>query len=136
AILGSVISLVSGVIFLFSQRLSAFLKKHSVPFASGVLLSVALIGLMPEAVHILEEGAFLVVLFTFVTVYIIENFFFKVHHSEDTNEKFKSAVWLVIVGDTIHNFIDGVAIATSFFVAPGLGLVTAFSTFLHEGPHE
>jgi zinc and cadmium transporter len=43
---------------------------------------------------------------------------------------------LVIVGDTIHNFIDGVAIAASFLINPGLGLITAVSTFLHEVPHE
>jgi len=40
------------------------------------------------------------------------------------------------VGDTLHNFIDGVAIAASYLVSPGLGLVAAMSTLLHEVPHE
>ncbi len=138
ALLGSVIALVGGIVFLFNDRWASFLEKHSVPFASGVLLSVALIGLMPEAVHILDESAFLIVLITFVTAYLFENLFFKVrhHHSDEASQKYKSAVPLVIIGDTIHNFIDGVAIAASFFAAPGLGLVTAISTFLHEVPHE
>ena len=43
---------------------------------------------------------------------------------------------LVILGDTIHNFIDGVAIAATYLINPGLGVVTTISTFLHEVPHE
>ena len=43
---------------------------------------------------------------------------------------------MVMAGDTIHNFVDGVAIGASFVVSPVLGAITAFSTFLHEVPHE
>ena len=42
----------------------------------------------------------------------------------------------MIFGDTVHNFLDGVAIAAAFLVNPSLGLVVALSTFLHETPHE
>lgn len=136
SLLGSIVALAGGVIFLFSGNLSKTLEKYSVPFAAGVLLVVSLLGLLPEAVHFLDERAFLVVLITFVTAYLFENFLFKVHHHADDDHSHKSAVPLVILGDTIHNLIDGVAIATSFIVNPGLGLITALSTFLHEVPHE
>ncbi len=43
---------------------------------------------------------------------------------------------LVVFGDTIHNFIDGVAIASAYLVDPYFGLVVTLSTFLHETPHE
>lgn len=73
-------------------------------------------------------------------VYIFEHLFFGIHHhgEEDghTHEIKKSSVGLVIFGDTIHNFIDGVAIGAGFLINPNLGWVTAFSTFLHEVPHE
>ena len=43
---------------------------------------------------------------------------------------------LVIFGDTIHNFIDGVAIAAAYLTDPSFGVVVALATFLHETPHE
>ena len=179
ATLGSIIALIGGVIFLFNKTWSKILEEHSVPFAAGVLLTVALLGLLPEAVHEIGEKAFLFVLLSFVGAYLFEHTFFQVHHHDhhlpghaksynsiqenpmrklgdelnaDMSSSFggdarkprplgrggrhKSAIPLIIIGDTIHNFIDGIAIASSFLVAPGLGLITAISTFLHEVPHE
>lgn len=138
AFLGSIIALLGGVIFLFKESWSKFLSQNSVPFAAGVLITVSILGLLPEAVDLIGENTFLIVLITFFAVYLFENLFFEVHHHDEHqhSRSYKSAVPLVIVGDTIHNFIDGVAIGASFLVNPGLGLVTAISTFLHEVPHE
>lgn len=137
ALLGSIIALLGGVVFLLSKKFSSVLEGNSVPFASGVLLVVSLIGLLPESVDIIGERAFFVVLITFISAYLFESLFFKMHHhSGEHDHVHKSSVPLVLLGDTIHNFIDGVAIASSFIVAPGLGLLTALSTFLHEVPHE
>lgn len=138
ALLGSIIALLGGVIFLFKESWSKFLSQNSVPFAAGVLITVSILGLLPEAVDLIGESTFLIVLITFFAAYLFENLFFEVHHhaSHEHPRSYKSAVPLVIVGDTIHNFIDGVAIGASFFVNPGLGLITAISTFLHEVPHE
>jgi len=114
------------------------LKKHSTPFAAGVLITVSLIGLLPEAVELLDSFAYTIVLLTFFATYIFEHTLFGIHHHEGENRhcQHKSSVPLVIIGDTIHNFIDGVTIGVSFLLTPGLGLVTAISTFLHEVPHE
>ncbi|MCH7641027.1 ZIP family metal transporter [Patescibacteria group bacterium] len=140
AFLGSIIALAGGAIFLFNKTWSKRLEEHSVPFAAGVLLTVALLGLLPEAVHEIGEKAFLFVLLSFVSAYLFEHTFFQVHHHDHHipghTKSYNSAIPLIIIGDTIHNFIDGVAIASSFLVAPGLGLITAISTFLHEVPHE
>ena len=138
ALLGSVVALLGGVIFLAVKSWSMVLAKYSVPFAAGVLLTVAMVGLLPEAVHEAGEGVFLVALISFLAAYFFEQVFFSLHHHDHGNGKqnFRGSVGLVIVGDTIHNLIDGVAIAASYLVNPGLGLVTALSTFLHEVPHE
>ena len=55
-------------------------------------------------------------------------------------KEFKSLVWMIFVGDAIHNFMDGVAIGTAFsdsFPA-GLngGISTSIAILLHELPHE
>lgn len=138
ALLGSVIALFGGVIFLFNRKLSGILEKYSIPYAAGVLVTVSLLGLLPEAQAAIGEKSFWVVAISFLSAFLFEHFFFGIHHHEEGEHVkcFELPLPLVIVGDTIHNFIDGVAIAVSFLVSPGLGLITATSTFLHEVPHE
>jgi len=138
SLLGSVVALLGGVIFLFSKKLSKILERHSVSFAAGVMVTVSLLGLLPEAVHHMGEGAFWVITLTFLGVFVFEHLFFGIHHHEDDTHirGKKFPIFWVIAGDTIHNFIDGVAIAVTYFVSPSLGLITALSTFLHEVPHE
>ncbi len=149
SLFGSIIALVGGVALLFKKDWSEKLEEYSIPFSAGVLLTVSLVGLLPEAVDLVGESAFAATLFTFVGAYIFENVLFKLHHHEHSSSHPDSyhgddhthnfsprAIPLVIIGDTIHNFVDGVAIASSFLVMPGFGLITAVSTFLHEVPHE
>ncbi|MEK7473009.1 MAG: ZIP family metal transporter [Patescibacteria group bacterium] len=140
ALLGSVIALFGGVVFLYNRKLSSVLEKYSVPFAAGVLVTVSLLGLIPEAEHEIGGTVYWIVLISFLGVYIFEHLFFDIHHHGDedghTHEIKTSSIGFVIFGDTIHNFIDGVAIGASFMINPNLGLITALSTFLHEVPHE
>jgi zinc and cadmium transporter len=145
-ILGSVVALIGGVIFLSVEKWTKVLAKYSVPFAAGVLVTTSLLGLLPEATHMIGNNAYTIVLVTFIGAYLFETWFCDLHHHDHEDDhcnnpshnhsNFKSSAPLVIIGDTIHNFIDGVAIAASYLINPGLGLVTAISTFMHEVPHE
>lgn len=136
ALIGSFVALIGGIVFLFSKRWSDILGKYAVPFAAGVLITVSLIGLLPEATEMIGEEALIVVLAAIMASYIFEITVGDLHHHEHQKKTAKASVPLVILGDTIHNFIDGVAIGATFGVNPALGLVTAISTFLHEVPHE
>ena len=135
---GSVFALIGGIVFLSVPRWSEALAMYSVPFAGGVLLTVALIGVLPESVEILDHSAYLITLVTFLVIFLFENLFFSLHHHDEDGHHHiaKKSAWFVMLGDTIHNSIDGVAIAAAFITSPGLGLITAVSTFLHEVPHE
>lgn len=135
---GSLVALVGGILCLSIKPLARFLTRYAASFASGVMLTVALVGLLPEAVHELGETAFVVALLAFLATYIFEHFVFALHHHEDDSHHahHTSAVPLVVVGDTIHNLIDGAAIAAAYLAHPGLGFTMALSTFLHEVPHE
>jgi len=144
---GGVLSLSGGILFLLVKKWTFFLTKYSIPFAAGVLLTIALIGLLPEAEHLLGESAFLIVLVTIIAAYLFESYLFDLHHHDhhcdpdSTNSKkhnthLSSSAIFIVFGDTLHNMIDGVAIASSYLVSPALGLATAISTFLHEVPHE
>lgn len=137
SLVGSVAGLVGGIIFLLKRNWSKKLSFYAIPFAAGVLLSVSLLHLIPESVEIMGDGAYLYILFSFLGAFIFEKYFASLHHHEEHSDTLqKSTIPLVIFGDTIHNFIDGVAIAAAYLAAPGLGLTVALSTFLHETPHE
>lgn len=134
-ILGSIAGLVGGIILIFYKKSTEFLTKISLPLAAGVLLSLSLLDLFPEAVEEIGSGAFSIVLGVFILLYLVERFITPIHHHEDGHVQ-ESTVSFVIFGDTIHNFLDGVAIAASFVISPSLGLLVAIGTFLHETPHE
>jgi len=137
AAIGSIAGLIGGVVFLIKDSWARKLSKYAVPFASGVLVSVSLINLLPEAQHALGDSAFMVVLVTFIASFFFEQFFASLHHHDhDHGGKSRNSIPLIIVGDTIHNFIDGVAIAAAYLTEPTFGLVVAFASFLHETPHE
>ncbi|MCH7586877.1 MAG: ZIP family metal transporter [Chloroflexi bacterium] len=139
AFIGSVAGLIGGVILLFRKKWAKSLAADAIPLAAGVLLAVSLLDLLPQAVDKVGDLAFTIVLGVFVTLYLVERFLFFLHHHdvEDGHEAHrKETVPLIIFGDTIHNFLDGVAIAAGFLVSPSLGAIVALSTFLHETPHE
>jgi zinc and cadmium transporter len=138
ALLGGVLGLVGGLVMLLVKPWTKALAAYAVPFAAGVLLTVSLLGIIPEAVEVVGESAFLVVFLGFLASYLFESAFFALHHHNGHahEAKGKASVSLIIFGDTIHNLIDGVAIAAAYLINPGLGLITAISTFLHEVPHE
>jgi zinc and cadmium transporter len=135
--IGSIAGLVGGVIFLIKEEWARALSKYAVPFAAGVLLSVSLLHLLPEAVHLTGEPAYFIVLIALLCSFFFEQYFAHLHHHEGHKHvETKASAPLVVFGDTIHNFIDGVAIASAYLVDPYFGLVVTLSTFLHEAPHE
>ncbi len=135
SLLGSIAALCGAIAFLYIPKFSKALATYSVAFAAGVLITVSLAGLLPEAEHSAGESAFLIVLLAFLAAFLFERLAFCIHHHNDEHQE-ESSPFLIVFGDTLHNFVDGIAIAAAYFVSPGLGLITAFSTFLHEVPHE
>ena len=49
---------------------------------------------------------------------------------------FRSLVWMILLGDAVHNFMDGVAIGTAFADDTLGGISTSIAIFCHEVPHE
>lgn len=135
-LIGSVASLIGGVFLLLNRKLIEHLSHLLMSFAAGTLLGTAFFDLIPEA---LDEGkpvdVMFFVLFGFISFFVLERFIHWIHHHpHEVNEK--PTVALITFGDSVHNFIDGVAIAATFLVNPSLGIVTALAVGAHEIPQE
>ena len=138
----SLLSLV-GVLFLFGKGLGERMELRLVAFAAGVLLATAFLDLLPEALERAggDTGVLGVVLIAMVAFYYVERVIHGRHtHSHEEHESHlhhhESSRWLILIGDGIHNFIDGVAIAAAFIVSPELGIATTLAVAAHELPHE
>ncbi len=154
---GSLASLVGGFLLLAKEKLAYKISHVLASFAAGALLGTAFFDLMPEAAEAVEESGgehgsvFLWVIIGIIVFYLLERVIHWFHHhsfahEEDPstssgqgkghNHHKKPVVPLIMLGDSMHNFIDGVAIAITFMVNPSLGLVTALAIAAHEIPQE
>lgn len=140
--IGSIGALIGGFILLSHEKFTLKISHFLASFAAGVLLGTAFFDLLPEALHEGEEKGIDVLFWTLVGIvifFLVERFIHWFHHHDefhkDTKES-KSTLPLIIIGDTMHNFIDGVVIAATFMVNTQVGIVTALAVFAHEVPQE
>ena len=129
---------------LYKGRLWSHDRSHDfLSFAAGTLLTVAFLDLLPEAAEAYEaaggehaiDAAALMVLVGFLLFFSIEKILLWYHCHEEHCDVHTSTT-MVLLGDTFHNFLDGVAIAASFMVSPGVGVATTVAVFIHEIPQE
>jgi zinc and cadmium transporter len=120
----------------------ADLRTRAVPwlvaYAVGTLLGAALLGLLPEALEALSpRPAALFLLAGVLTFFLVEKLVLWHHwHDDDTCDVHRSTATLLIVGDAIHTFVDGVVIAAAVLVSVPLGVTTAMAIIAHEIPQE
>lgn len=140
--IGSIGALIGGIILLSNEKLALKMSHFLASFAAGVLLGTAFFDLLPEAAHEAESGdadIFLWTLIGIVLFFLIERFIHWFHHHEEYHEhekEKKSTLPLIIFGDTMHNFLDGIVIAATFMVNTQVGILTAIAVFAHEIPQE
>lgn len=137
--IGGILSLIGGLMLLAKPKFANNVSHLLASFAAGALLGTAFFDLLPESLHDGKaETVFLYVLLGILFFFILERFLHWSHHHASDIEvaKGKPIVALVVVGDTIHNFIDGIAIAATFLVSIPLGIVTAIAVGAHEIPQE
>lgn len=108
------------------------------PFAVGVFLSVIFFDLIPETLESSPIWGPISILVGFFVFYTFSFFMDTFHHHHFTHEDacVSRGAYKLLIGDTIHNFSDGVVIATSFMLNPALGVATTLAIALHEIPQE
>jgi len=136
------VSLLSFVGVLFIAIKEEKLKKillFLVSFAAGGLLGDSFIHLLPEAV---EEDGFslsvsLAVLVGLLLFFVLEKFICWRHcHIPTSKSHPHPVVFMNLIGDGFHNFIDGAVISASFLTTIPLGIATTLAVVLHEIPQE
>ncbi|MSS75665.1 MAG: ZIP family metal transporter [Methyloglobulus sp.] len=161
---GGVLSvLAAGVFLLLPDEQRNRVIPHGISFAIGALLSVAFWGLIPEAFEHVKPEQFQslsgTILAGILGFFVLEKLLIWRHchvetceaHGDDAIETEhhhdhdhhghhhgfdKSAGALIILGDSIHNFVDGVLIAAAFLTDVKLGIVTSLAVATHEIPQE
>lgn len=132
--IGSVFSLAGGIILLQNKKLAAKLGHYGAPFAAGTLLAAAFLDLLKESGSPGLNFALLGILIFF----LLERFlsWFHHHHLHEAGSQHDSKISMIIIGDTLHNFIDGLAIGAAFLVSPQAGIVASLAVAAHEIPQE
>jgi len=140
-ILASLISLTAIVVLFVSE---SFLRKvifFLVSLSVGALFGDAFIHLIPESFENLATATLtpVLILSGILVFFALEKFLHWHHHHAEVGEEdvhIHPVGPMVIVADILHNFIDGVVIAASFYLSPMAGIATTIAVILHEIPHE
>jgi len=127
----------SGALFFGDSKRLQGIQRYVVPTAVGVFLSLILYELIPETLAASEQWGGLVIFLGFVGFYILSHKLHqRYHHLEAEDCDRKGAAALILVGDSIHNFADGIILGGAFLIDPTVGIATAIGLALHEIPQE
>jgi zinc and cadmium transporter len=129
--------LVAAALLLFPDGLRARLVPWLVSYAVGALLAVSLMALLPEALELRRPeqvfGTLLAAIFFF---FVLEKLVLWRHCHTHECEVHGTAAPLVLVGDAVHNFIDGAMIGAAVLTSFPLAVSTAVAVAAHEIPQE
>jgi zinc and cadmium transporter len=131
-------------------RMLGRLVHHLVSLSAGVLLSTALLNVLPEAFEsktASPHALFATLLGGLMFFFLLEKaeLYRHTHHHEGDGhhhhhhfdqQQAGRGGWSVLMGDSIHNFCDGIIIAAAFLTDTRLGIVTSLAIIAHEIPQE
>jgi zinc and cadmium transporter len=129
--------LLAGAYLLFPERVRQTLIPCLISYATGTLLGAAFLGLLPHALDNAPAASILpTVLVGILAFFLLEKIVIWRHCHNAECEKHATAGPLLLIGDALHNFIDGIAIAAAFIASIPIGISTALAIFAHEFPQE
>lgn len=141
--------MLAGIFLLVPERARARALPLLVAFATGALLGAALLGLLPEAIQMAGPGNYssvgLSLLGGIALFFILEKLVLWRHCHEDHCETHapehghhheRAPGVMILIGDTMHNVLDGVLIAAAFLIDINLGIMTGVAVLAHEVPSE
>ena len=144
-LIAGLFSLIGGLIVIWRAETAKKIIIPLITFAAGAFMAVSFLDILPEAVESGKEPhyIFLATLAGFFLFFALERTLMRFTHkhiidSEGVvhSEHSASLPVLVMIGDSAHNFLDGIVIALAYVANPALGLTTALAIAAHEIPQE
>lgn len=138
-LIGSVISLTGGATIFLSKKHRVRAITLALPFGAGALLAAAFFDLLPESFELAEPRSLLLwALAGFLVFFVLERTasWFHHHHDHLLGTKNESQNTMVMIGDLLHNTIDGIAVGAAFLANPTTGVITVLAVSAHEIPKE
>jgi len=135
-IANSLLALAGAVTLGWSEKTLNRILHALVGFSAGALLGGAFFHLIAESLEEMPTmETFYIVFVGFILFFLIERFLHW-HHCHKEKCEVHAFSYMILVGDAIHNFIDGLIIAASFLVDISVGIVTTIAVMSHELPQE
>lgn len=134
--LGGVVSLAGAAILLRKESIAQKLAYYATPFAAGALLAAVFLDLLKEGLEQSSADTVLLAALVGILLFFFAERFLRWFHHHHQHEKSDPAIPLIVAGDTLHNALDGVAIAAAFLVSVPTGIVTTIAVAAHEIPQE
>lgn len=135
----SLISLIGVFTLSFDQKKLYKFLIYFVSLSAGTLMGDAFIHLIPEAFKENGKGitVSLSILFGILVFFLLEKVLHWRHcHEEPCEDHPHPFSYVILFGDSLHNFIDGTIIAASFIISIPIGIATTIAVIFHEIPHE
>lgn len=132
----SLIAFVGALSLKLSKKLFDILIIALVAFSAGALLSGAFFHLLAESLVVMGANQAFILLFAGFALFFLIEKFLHWHHCHKGECEEHPFTHLILIGDGLHNFIDGLIIAASFMVSAGFGAFTTLLIIAHEVPQE
>src|SRR3989344_12979 len=147
SLIGSFGAMIGGVFMLWKDKRIGNISSYLVSFAGGVTLSVSLLDLFPEALELANntEIVFYTATAAILFLFLIERLIWWYNHHRDDNTHHRDeiekklttrTIYSILIGDGVHNFVDGIIIAIAFLTNPILGISVSIGVIAHEIPQE
>ena len=132
----SFLSFTGALTLIISKQKLQTILIYFVSLSAGTLMGGAFLHLIPEALNELPYSRVSsLVIVAFILFFLIEKVLRWHHHHEFVDEK-HTLGHMNLIGDSVHNFLDGLIIAASFAADIRLGFITSAAVVLHEVPQE
>jgi zinc and cadmium transporter len=145
SLLGGVLSVAAAAIFAFNARTAHV--PILISYAVGALLGAVFLDILPHAFSMTEspERIAATILIGILIFFVLEKLVLwrhchveqcEAHEAQPAQHDHGRSGMMIMVGDTFHNFVDGILIAAAFLADMQLGLVTSIAIIAHEVPQE
>ncbi|MCX7832177.1 MAG: ZIP family metal transporter [Actinobacteria bacterium] len=135
-ILNGMMGLAGSVTFLLPKRRIDLVIKSLVAFSAGTLFCGSLFHLTAESLEkIGTQPTFYILTLGFLSFFVLERYLWY-HHCHEGGCEVHPVSYLILIGDAVHNLIDGMIIAAAFIADIKIGLVTTAMVIIHEIPQE